>query len=79
MDYSNSDRPFDGWVDSQKQWAGKTLVYPGIGANSSSSRFGADRVIGQSQITRKHKSGGLMIFNYIINEAKDLNPHWAWV
>ncbi len=74
MDYTNSDGQFEGWIESQKQWAGKTPVYPGIGASSSSSRFGADRVIGQIQITRKHKTGGFVIFNYGVNEAKDLVP-----
>jgi len=29
-------------------------------------------VIGQIQITRKHKTGGFVIFNYGVNEAKDL-------
>ena len=74
MDYSNSDRQFEGWVESQQKWAGKTPMYPGIGASASSSQFGADRVIGQIQITRKHKTGGFVIFNYGVNEAKDLMP-----
>ena len=74
MDYSNSDRQFEGWVESQKKWAGKTPVYPGIGASASSSQFGADRVIGQIQVTRKHKTGGFVIFNYGVNEARELVP-----
>jgi len=74
MDYTNSDRQFESWIESQQQWAGKVPVYPGIGASSSSSRFGPDRVIGQIQVTRKHKTGGFVIFNYGVNEASDLVP-----
>ncbi len=73
MDYSESDRQFDGWISSQKAWAGKTPVYPGIGA-STSSQMGADRVIGQIKITRDHQTGGFVIFNYGVAEARDLLP-----
>jgi uncharacterized lipoprotein YddW (UPF0748 family) len=74
MDYTGSDRQFDNWIASQKEWAGKVPVYPGIGESSSSSQLGVDRVIGQIQITRQHKTSGFVIFNYGASEAKDLAP-----
>ena len=74
MDYTDSDIQFDVWVASQKLWAGKTPVYPGIGASSSSSLLGSDRVIGQIQIARKYKTGGFIIFNYGASEAAELLP-----
>jgi len=74
MDYTESDVQFDVWVASQKLWAGKTPVYPGIGASASSSLLGSDRVIGQIQIARKYKTGGFVIFNYGVSEAAELLP-----
>jgi hypothetical protein len=74
MDYTGSDRQFENWIASQREWAGKTPVYPGIGESASSSRLGPDRVIGQIEITRKYKTGGFVIFNYAIPEAKELVP-----
>ncbi|MCX6899135.1 MAG: family 10 glycosylhydrolase [Verrucomicrobia bacterium] len=74
MDYTESDRQFDSWIALQKDWVGKTPVYPGIGVSSSGSRLGADRTIGQIQITRRHDTKGFIIFNYGVTEAKDLVP-----
>jgi uncharacterized lipoprotein YddW (UPF0748 family) len=74
MDYTESDSQFDVWVASQKLWAGKTPVYPGIGASSSSSLLGPDRVIGQIQIARKYKTGGFIVFNYGARETAELLP-----
>jgi uncharacterized lipoprotein YddW (UPF0748 family) len=74
MDYTESDRQFDTWIALQKDWAGKTLVYPGIGVSSSGSRLGPDRTIGQINITRQHDTRGFIIFNYGASEAKDLVP-----
>lgn len=74
MDYTESDTQFDNWVASQKLWAGKTPVYPGIGASASSSLLGPDRVIGQIQIARKYQTGGFVIFNYGAPEAAELVP-----
>jgi uncharacterized lipoprotein YddW (UPF0748 family) len=74
MDYTENDAQFDVWVASQKLWAGKTPVYPGIGASSSSSLLGSDRVIGQIRIARKYKTGGFIVFNYGTTEATELLP-----
>lgn len=74
MDYTESDRQFDSWIALQKDWVGKTPVYPGIGVSSSGSRLGADRTIGQIAITRRHDTKGFIIFNYGVTEAKDLVP-----
>ena len=74
MDYTESETQFDLWIASQKLWAGKTPVYPGIGASSSSSMLGVDRVIGQIQVTRNHKTGGFIVFNYGATEAAELLP-----
>jgi uncharacterized lipoprotein YddW (UPF0748 family) len=74
MDYTESDAQFDTWVPTQKQWAGKVPVYPGIGASASSSLLGADRVIGQIQIARRYKTGGFVVFNYGAREAAELLP-----
>jgi uncharacterized lipoprotein YddW (UPF0748 family) len=74
MDYTESDTQFENWVKLQKVWAGKTPVYPGIGASTSSSRLGPDYVIGQIAITRRHNTTGFTIFNYGVTEARDLLP-----
>jgi uncharacterized lipoprotein YddW (UPF0748 family) len=74
MDYTESDRQFDGWIGLQKEWAGKVPVYPGIGVSASRSRLGADRAIGQIEITRRHHTGGFTIFNYGVTEARELLP-----
>lgn len=60
MDYMDNDTQFDHTVEQQLPWAGKTPCYPGIGAWILSP----DRVIGQIQITRRHATGGFMLFNY---------------
>jgi uncharacterized lipoprotein YddW (UPF0748 family) len=77
MDYTESDRQFDGWIALQKEWAGKVPVYPGIGVSASRSRLGADRTIGQIEITRRHNTGGFTIFNYGVTEARELLPMLA--
>lgn len=74
MDYTGSDAQFDSWIASQKEWAGKVPVYPGIGASSSSSVLGPDRVIGQIRIARRHHTNGFVIFNYGVREAAELVP-----
>ncbi len=74
MDYTESDWQLDTWIAMQKDWAGKTPVYPGIGVSSSGTRLGVDRAIGQIAITRRHDTKGFIIFNYGVAEAKDLVP-----
>jgi hypothetical protein len=74
MDYTSSNNGFRNMVSKQVAWAGKTLCYPGIGASASSSKFGADKVIDQINITRMHNTGGFVIFNYAVLEANELVP-----
>jgi uncharacterized lipoprotein YddW (UPF0748 family) len=74
MDYTGSERQLDTWVGLQKAWAGKVPVYPGIGVSSSTSRLTADRVIRQIEITRRHDTGGFVLFNYGQNESRELLP-----
>jgi uncharacterized lipoprotein YddW (UPF0748 family) len=74
MDYTPSNRRFDGMVAQQRDWAGRVPSYPGIGVSASRSRFGADRTIEQILITRGHKTGGFVIFNYGAPESRELLP-----
>ena len=73
MNYTPSDGAFNGLVERQLQWAGKTPLYPGIGA-STLSRLMPDKVIEQIQIARNHKTGGFIVFNYGRAEAMELLP-----
>jgi len=74
MDYTPSNRRFETLVTRQLEWAGRTPCYPGIGVSASSSRFGADRVIEQINIARRHQTHGFVIFNYGVKESNDLLP-----
>ncbi|MBI5381203.1 MAG: family 10 glycosylhydrolase [Opitutae bacterium] len=74
MNYTESDRQFDAWITMQQAWAGKTPVYPGIGESASNSRLSADRVIGQIEIARRHRTGGFTIFNLGSTESRELLP-----
>jgi uncharacterized lipoprotein YddW (UPF0748 family) len=74
MDYTPSNGSFENMVGKQVQWANGTPYYPGIGVSASSSHFGVDRVIEQINITRRHNTGGFVIFNYGAAESKDLLP-----
>jgi uncharacterized lipoprotein YddW (UPF0748 family) len=74
MDYTESDAQFGNWVKRQQEWSGKVPCYPGIGASATRLSLGADRVIGQIQLTRQHGTGGFVIFNYGVTEAKELLP-----
>jgi uncharacterized lipoprotein YddW (UPF0748 family) len=70
MDYTASDAQFGNWVKHQRDWAGKTPCYPGIGAWVMTP----DRVIGQIQITRQNDTRGFVVFNYDAGAARDLVP-----
>ena len=74
MDYTESDETFTNFIENQKTWAGKTPIYPGIGAASSGSHLIPAHVIAQIKITRRFKTGGFTIFNYDPAIAKDLVP-----
>lgn len=74
MDYTAINQHFENMVSQQVAWAGRTPCYPGIGVSASSSRFGADRAIEQINLTRRHKTGGFVIFNYAERESRELLP-----
>ena len=74
MDYTPSNANFEAMVARQVGWAGKTPCYPGIGVSASSSHFDADRAIAQINITRRHRTGGFVIFNYGEHESRELLP-----
>ncbi|MBN2507115.1 MAG: family 10 glycosylhydrolase [Verrucomicrobia bacterium] len=74
MDYTSSNRSFENMLVSQLEWAGRVPCYPGIGLSASSSHFGIDRLIEQIQITRRHRTGGFVIFNYGVTESRDVLP-----
>ncbi len=74
MDYTPSKLRFENMVLQQVKWAGKVPCYPGLGASSTSSHFGADRAIEEIDITRQYKTGGFIIFDYGANESKELLP-----
>jgi uncharacterized lipoprotein YddW (UPF0748 family) len=72
MDYAPVNHQFDRLIAQQLKWAGSTPCYPGIGL--STARFGADRLIEQINITRQHKTGGFVIFNYSVPESREVLP-----
>jgi uncharacterized lipoprotein YddW (UPF0748 family) len=74
MDYTPSNASFENMVTKQIQWAGRTPCYPGIGVSASTSHFGVDRVIEEINITRRHNTGGFIIFNYGVTESQELLP-----
>lgn len=74
MNYTPNNRQFENMVRAQLEWAGNIPCYPGIGVSASSSRFGPDRAVEQILLTRKHRTGGFVIFNYGVRECQDLLP-----
>lgn len=74
MDYTPSTRRFEGMVQAQLEWAGRTPCYPGIGVSASSAPFGPDRAIEQILVTRQYRTGGFVIFNFGVAECRDLLP-----
>jgi uncharacterized lipoprotein YddW (UPF0748 family) len=74
MDYTSSHRQFENMVRRQVEWAGQVPCYPGIGESASNPRLGADGVIQQIHIARRHQTSGFVIFNYGSTEARELLP-----
>jgi uncharacterized lipoprotein YddW (UPF0748 family) len=74
MDYTSSNNHFNNLVQKQVAWAGKTPCYPGIGASAATPRPGADKVIDQINITRRHNTRGFVVFNYGAVESRELLP-----
>jgi uncharacterized lipoprotein YddW (UPF0748 family) len=70
MNYTTSDVQFENWGRNQRQWAGKTPCYPGIGA----WELTPDRVMGQIQLTRRLDTRGFVLFNYDSGAARELVP-----
>lgn len=74
MDYTMSNAGFENWVTQQVQWAGRAGCYPGIGVSASRSKLSVEQVIEQIKITRKHRTGGFILFNYGPAESRELLP-----
>ncbi|MCX7824798.1 MAG: family 10 glycosylhydrolase [Verrucomicrobiae bacterium] len=74
MDYTESNTKFENFVASQKRWAGRVPLRPGIGASASRSHLTPEQVIQQIHITRRHDTKGFIIFNYGVPQAKELVP-----
>lgn len=70
MNYTTSNVQFENWGRNQRDWAGATPCYPGIGAWVMTP----DRVIGQIELTRRLNTGGFIIFNYDSRAAGELVP-----
>lgn len=58
----------------QVRWVNCAACCPGQGVSASSSHFGVDREIEQINISRRHNTGGFVIFNYGTAESKDVGP-----
>lgn len=73
MDYTEHSGAFARQVAQQRAWAGKVPYYPGIGLSvwldGDIARF-----IDHVTITREQKTGGFMVFNYGLREARDVAP-----
>ncbi|MCX7591699.1 MAG: family 10 glycosylhydrolase [Kiritimatiellae bacterium] len=74
MDYTSSSQQFANWVTRQKQWAGKTPCFPGIGASAAGSGLPVDKVIDQILTTRKCGTGGFIIFELNRLGIQDILP-----
>ncbi len=74
MDYTPSNASFENMVRKQVGWAGRVPCYPGIGLSATTPRLGVDRVIDQITLTRRHKTGGFVIFNYAVPESTEIVP-----
>jgi uncharacterized lipoprotein YddW (UPF0748 family) len=64
MDYTESDDYFRALVKKQVELAGKTPVYPGIGATATKINLSAEQVGKQIGIARELGAGGFSIFNF---------------
>jgi uncharacterized lipoprotein YddW (UPF0748 family) len=75
MDYTESDDAFCSLVENQMQLvAGRTPIYPGIGATASRSALSADRVVGQIYHARRLGAAGFTIFNFSPDVAEAILP-----
>ncbi|APZ94243.1 glycoside hydrolase family 10 protein [Fuerstiella marisgermanici] len=74
MNYSDNDDEFAAWITNQQKLAFGVPVYAGIGAAAGRSTLTADRVVGQIEITRQHKTGGFTIFALNQGTAASILP-----
>jgi uncharacterized lipoprotein YddW (UPF0748 family) len=78
MDYTDSDLAFSTLVENQLRLIERRIpLYPGIGATSSSSTLGADRVAGQIFQARRLGANGFTLFNYQETTAAGIIPRLA--
>jgi uncharacterized lipoprotein YddW (UPF0748 family) len=74
MDYTPSTGSFENMVSRQLPWANPARCYPGIGLSASTSQFGVDRLVEQISVTRRHETGGFVVFNYGTVECQEILP-----
>ncbi len=74
MDYTERTGQFDTWIRQQQAWAGEVPVYPGIGLGLWTGRDPMLTFIEQVKRTRQRHTGGFMVFNYGVREARSVVP-----
>jgi len=75
MDYTEGNQTFSNLVENQLRLiAGKTPMYPGIGAVASHSTLSPDRVAAQVEIARRLGAAGFTIFDYQPSTAATVIP-----
>ena len=74
MNYTSDNAAFEKLIERQLVWAGKVPCYPGIGFSVWRPQPDVCKLIDQINITRRLKTGGFTVFNYSVNEARQILP-----
>jgi len=74
MDYTENTVRFENMVRSQKAWAGRVPVYPGIGLSTWGAGDRVCTLIDQVGVTRRLGCGGFTVFEYNEAEAREILP-----
>ncbi len=74
MNYTPGAAQFDHLVRRQREWAGATSLYPGIGLSVWPTPDRMITLIDQINATRKYKTGGFTVFNLGAAEAEEILP-----
>ncbi|OGV69273.1 MAG: hypothetical protein A3K19_33560 [Lentisphaerae bacterium RIFOXYB12_FULL_65_16] len=79
MDYFQEAQGFDGAVRRQLSLVQgtRTALFPGIGLRSNESHLSAPELIAQINVTRQHRTGGFIVFEYNRQEATTILPQLA--
>ncbi len=75
MDYFSSNVAFKQAVEQQLEWAGQVPCYPGIGLSVWENASDVVQLIEQINITRTLGTQGFTIFNYGLQQARDVLPN----